>query len=198
MSIAIVGCDVKKEERLALKSEASQYAQALAATENKFQELESLEINIQSSLSSTVNEINDAKSKLNTQKSALEDYVLQHKAAVAALAATTVGIATILNEDMPDNERGIPILTGVAGAAYCLFSEDDCAEVTKEITSFGTQIAYYNSKLESLRKRKNELESSIAEAKQRKNPLLAERESINSKLSSINSAIERLTCKFCL
>src|SRR5262245_12332227 len=55
-------------------------------------------------------------------------YILQHKAATAALIASGGGVASFIEKNMDDGTRVILLIAGMLGAAYCLDNKENAKE----------------------------------------------------------------------
>ncbi|MGH1364904.1 MAG: hypothetical protein ACRBF0_15190 [Calditrichia bacterium] len=99
----------------------------------------------------TISELQSQKryyqSELSKKQLSMMSYILQHKAATAAIIASGGGLASFLTENMDDDTRGILAVVGLFGLAYCLDNARECAATTVELTAYSTIITGYNNKI---------------------------------------------------
>jgi septal ring factor EnvC (AmiA/AmiB activator) len=193
-ALILCGCDTKKEERNTLRSELDGKLNSLAQVEKKIRDVEAIQANVSAEVTTFNGELVKDEANIKENKDSLASYVLNHKLAVAAVAATGAGIAGILADNLDDQERGAAVAAGILGAGYCLFSDGECSDATAKVTYYGGQIAYYkddaNKKTDAISTRRQKL----AELEQSNAPLLAERATFLTNIDALKSQIASLTC----
>jgi hypothetical protein len=81
--------------------------------------------------------------QLESTKSDMFLYILDHKLATASIIATGGGLAGFLQENMDSDTRTVVMLVGLVGLAYCVDSmanARECATVTAELGSYAAKI----------------------------------------------------------
>lgn len=188
------GCDTKKDERNSLRVRLEEKLSAVAQVEQIIRDVEAKQFNINTEIVTLKDALTKDESAINENKDSLASYVLDNKLAVMATAATGAGIAGVLADNLDDQVRGAAISAGVMGAAYCMFSEDECSTAAAKVAYFGTQIslhkdsaATYSDKISSLQKR-------FADLEEYKAPFLADRTVLSTGSDALTSQIDALAC----
>lgn len=196
----LAACDTKKDEQNALRLELDNVQQTIASVDQKIQALEAAQRNSESTLASLKEYLAKDEANIKENKKSLADYVLAHKSAVAAVAATSAGVASVLAENLDDQERGTALAAGLIGAGYCLFMADDgeCSDATAKVGYYGAQIVLYRNEAKRHNEQIDEYRSKLAGIQNQRAPFLAERTTLSTKIETLASQIESLRCRYCL
>jgi predicted nucleic acid-binding Zn-ribbon protein len=200
LMLSLAACDTKKEERNALHLELDERSNALASVERKIQDVEATRKNVAAMLDSAKEALSKNDANVKENKNSLASYVLRHKSAVAAVAASSAGVYSVLSDNLDEQERSAALVSGLLGAGYCLLIADDgeCSDATAQVTYYGGQIAYYKSEAIKDERQIREYQARLADIERQMAPFLAERTTLSSKVAALGRQIEALTCRDCL
>ena len=95
--------------------------------------------------------------RLEKQRVAMFTYILNHKAATAALIGSGGGMASFLTENMDDDTRAILVIAGIFGISYCIDNVKECASVTAELASHKLIINNLQAKIDDLSRQINSI-----------------------------------------
>lgn len=198
--LTLSACDTRRAERQAAEAQLTEKFASFTAIGKKINEIDVNQAELKSQFDTTNNLLNQDKQDKKKVQDALAEYVLEHKAAVAALAATGAGIAGIVAENLDDGTKGALTGAGILGAAYCIFGDDSCADVAAKVTYFGAQIAGYKKQEDAKITKLEGIKQQYQLMEQEKAPLLAQKEAISGELSALKEQIGALACKriFCI
>lgn len=198
--VMLCGCDTNKAERNSLMLTQASKGTDLTSVELKIRDIEAGQVNLNTEIVTLKDALTKDEAAIKENKKSLADYVLDHKAAVTAVAATGAGIAGILADNLNDQQRAASIWVAAIGAGYCMFSEDDCSDATVKVTYYGGQIVYYKNDATTQSDKISALRQRLAELEETKAPFLAERMALNTDIDTLKSQIEALVCHgmFCL
>jgi hypothetical protein len=117
-----------------------------------------------------------------------------------AAAATSAGVAGILADNLDDQVRGAAISAGMAGAAYCMFSDDDCSTAAAKVIYYGGQISSHKDSAATHTDKISSLQQRLADLEKYKAPFLADRTALSTGIDALTSQIEALACHgvFCV
>lgn len=192
LAVSLSGCDSKKEERETLRRDLEKNLSSLANVERQIQDTDSKLRELDSEIAHLKNETSKNEAESKRFKEELANYVLNHKAASLAVAATTAGVAGVLSENLTEQERGATAFVGVAGGVYCLVNSEECADAMTRIPYLGGQIAYHNSEAKKHSDRIAILQEGRVAAEAGRSPLVAERTKVSKNIDVLRLQIESL------
>lgn len=193
--LMLCGCDTKKVERNSLQLELDRRINSVAQVEQKISGIEANQVNINAEIGALKVALTKDEDAIKENKESLAGYVLSHKLAVSAAAATGAGIAGILADNLNDQVRGAAITLGVMGAMYCMLSDADCSDATAKVSYYGTQIAYYKNDATIQIDKISSLQQRLADLEKYKAPFLADRTALFVGIDALKSQIDALVCR---
>lgn len=197
-ALAAGGCDTKKGERAALMTKIKAAEADMSSMKDEqarvSREIENFTSQIKE-MSASLQQSSQRRTKLQDELSA---FVLDHKLATAAVAATAGSVAGILDENVEKGTKEGLALVAIVGGLYCLSNADECADVTARVTYFGSQIEAEGRAITDVTSRLSRGKSSLQE---REKQLSSLSETIGKRLrerDSLQQDHDKLLCKFCL
>lgn len=192
--VMLCGCDTKKVERNALRFELDGKLASVTQVEQKIRGIEANQINLDAEIGVLKVALTKDEDAIKENKESLAGYVLSHKLAVSAAAATGAGIAGVLADNLDDQVRGAAIAVGVMGAMYCMFSEDECSTAAAKVAYYGTQISLHKDSAATHVDKISSLQQMLADLEKYKAPFLADRTALSTGIDALKSQIATLVC----
>ena len=196
-SLFLAGCDRRPEDSSTGSTgerPAPIDVQALKAEAalSELRELEMTRISLNESLQaqqSRARAYADRAASLEAQLEDLTDrvqaYILDHKMAVASIAAGVGGAAVALDDSFTEDEQGWGAVAGIAGAAYAVWNADEVAEVTDQLLQASQRAENLEQRIATARANHTKEAAAMA-------PLRQQLEHLNSRANALRTTIQSL------
>jgi septal ring factor EnvC (AmiA/AmiB activator) len=203
LAFGLAACDKNKAAREQAQSLLSQQQTENSHLQRQVEQAQADLAQIERSLTESQASHAAIESEQAQRSARLTEYLSGHKAAVLALAASSAGALTALDDDtrqavdreMGQGASGAAMVAGIVGAGFCIFNADECTSVGSYLAGYGMERKANREHLQQVNALLQQLAQSRTEKRESLQKLEQQLEASRTALAESESRIAQLRCK---